>query len=65
MVQCNILNYAQSEGSRDYYVEIFIKCISVQTTESPYEPLNVAYAQIHPYIYCSMEYGCTYKYHPM
>ena len=63
--QCNILDYAQYEDSRASYVQFFcITYISVRIAEIPYEHFHVAYAQIQPYIYCSMEFGCTHEFSP-
>ena len=39
MAQCNILNYPQYEGTRDYYVQNF----SVSPIKSSYVPLNLTY----------------------
>ena len=62
MVQCNILNCNQSEGSRASYIIFLITRSSVRTAESIYEPFHVLYAQIHTFIYCYIEFGRTHKF---
>ena len=39
-----------------------ITCSYIWTEESPYENFHVTYAQIQPYIYCSMEFRRTQKF---